>query len=67
MIATAKLLPLSILLWLTGNSAYTSEEQTLLEFAGQLSNFKVRHVGLVLVRKLKSPWLQYCYTGPAPP
>ena len=42
MIATAKLLPLSILLWLTGNSAYTSEEQTLVEFAGQLSNFKVR-------------------------
>jgi len=54
MTATAKLLPLSILLWSTGISAYTLEEQTLLEFAGQLSNFKVRYVGLALMRTSKS-------------
>ncbi|KAL0041527.1 hypothetical protein WJX79_006423 [Trebouxia sp. C0005] len=40
MIATAKLLRLFTLLWLTGISAYVSEEQTLLDFARQLSNFK---------------------------
>jgi len=67
MIATAKVLPLSVLLCLTGISAYASEEHTLLDFAAQLSNFKVRRYSLALVRKLKSPWLQYCcYTSPAP-
>lgn len=51
MIAIAKVLPLCVLLWSTGISAYASEEQTLLEFAGQLSNFKVKHVGLALMRR----------------
>ena len=47
MIAISRLIPLYTVVWFTGVSAYLAEEEALLQFAGQLSNFEVRYCSLL--------------------